>query len=76
VAVVARVSVHVLREERAYHICKTLVSTVDPDGYRIARPLGIMRLPGQRGHDGPMSVCIFEDPGPDYLSEFVHYGPA
>jgi hypothetical protein len=29
ILVVARVSVHVLREERAYHICKNLAESLD-----------------------------------------------
>jgi signal transduction histidine kinase/predicted ATPase len=65
----------VLREERTYHICKALAQTVDPNGHPIARPLDRLRLPGQ-GEDGPVSVCIFEDPGPNYLSRVVDYGPA
>jgi serine/threonine protein kinase len=65
----------VLREERAYHICKTLAQTVDPNGHHVARPLDSLRLPGQ-GEDGPISVCIFEDLGPNYLSKVIDYGPA
>jgi serine/threonine protein kinase len=75
VPVVARISVHVLRQERAYNICKTLAQTVDPNGYHVARPLDRLRLPGQ-GDNGPISVCIFEDLGPNYLSKVIDYGPA
>jgi serine/threonine protein kinase len=65
----------VLREERAYHICKTLAQTADPNGNHVARPLDRLRLPGQ-GEDGPISVCIFEDLGRNHLSKFIDYGPA
>jgi hypothetical protein len=75
VPVVARISVHVLRQERAYDISKTLAQTVDPNGRHVARPLDRLRLPGQ-GDNGPISVCIFEDLGPNYLSEVIDYGPA
>jgi serine/threonine protein kinase len=34
-----------------------------------------LRLPSQ-GEEGPISVCIFEDPGPNYLTKVVDYGPA
>ena len=76
VAVVAHISVHVLREERAYHIHKNLVSTVDPDGNHVGRPLDMMRLAGQHGDDGPIVVCIFKHAGPNYLSKVIDYGPA
>ena len=75
VSVVARVSIHVLREERAYHICKTLESIVDPTRYPFARPLDRLRLPSQ-GDEGPISVCIFEYLGPNFLSKVIDYGPA
>ena len=73
--VVARISVHVLRQERAYDICKTLAQTVDPNGHHVARPLDRLRLPSQ-GDSEPISVCIFEDLGPNYLSKVIDYGPA
>ncbi len=65
-----------LREERLYHIWKTLVSKADPKGHHIARPLDITRLPSHQGDDRPVVVCIFEDAGPNYLSKIVDYGPA
>ena len=48
---------------------------MDPIGHHLARPLHRLRLPGQ-GEDEPVSVCIFEDPGPNHLSRVVDYGPA
>lgn len=74
--VVAHISTHVLREERAYHICKSLTRSVDPDGNHIVRPLDMVRLASQQGDNGSMIVCIFEDPGPNCLPKIVNYGPA
>ncbi|KAK4240242.1 hypothetical protein C8A03DRAFT_42196 [Achaetomium macrosporum] len=74
--VVARVSSHVLREERAFHISKSLVSSVDPKGDRIIKPLDIMRLPPQPGDRGPIVVAIYEDAGPNHLFKFLDFGPA
>ncbi|KAF8862872.1 HHK1, histidine kinase-group X protein [Acephala macrosclerotiorum] len=76
VQVVARISTHALREERAYHICKNLIKKVDPDGNHIIRPVDIVRLPNQQGDKGPIVVCIFENPGPNYLPRVIDYGPA
>jgi serine/threonine protein kinase len=74
--VVARVSYHVLREERAFIISKSLVSSVDPKGERIVRPLDIMRLPPAPGDRGPIIVAIYEDAGLNYLFRVVNLGPA
>jgi Protein kinase domain len=74
--VVARISTHALREERAYHICKNLIRKVDPDGNHIIKPIAIVRLPSQQGDKGPIVVCIFAHPGPNYLPTVVDYGPA
>ncbi|KAK3304236.1 uncharacterized protein B0T15DRAFT_399366 [Chaetomium strumarium] len=74
--VVARVSYHVLREERAFHISKSLVASVDPKGDRIVKPLDIMRLPPQPGDRGPIIVAIYEDVGPNHLSKVLDFGPA
>ncbi|KAL5318468.1 hypothetical protein ACEPPN_013529 [Leptodophora sp. 'Broadleaf-Isolate-01'] len=76
IPVIARVSTHALREERAYHICKNLIKKVDPEGDHIIRPLDIARLPSQQGDKGPIVVCIFENPGPNYLHHVIDYGAA
>lgn len=73
---VARVSTHALREERAYHICTSLARSVDPDGNHIVRPLDMVRLASYQGDKGTIIVCIFEDLGPNYLPKAVDYGPA
>ena len=76
VEVVAKVSRHALREERAFHICKSLIKSVDPEGKHIVRPLEILRLAPLQGDKGPIIVCIFENPGENYLGKVVDYGPA
>lgn len=74
--VVARISVHALREERAYHICKSLIKNVDPSGSHIVKPIDIARLAPQQGDKGPLVACIFEHPGRNYLPRVMDYGPA
>jgi serine/threonine protein kinase len=76
VEVVAQISIHALRAERAYRAFETLASTVDPNGYHIVQPLDIKKFPSQLGHDRPIVVCIFESPGRNHLSQFIDYGPA
>ena len=73
---VARVSIHALREERAYHICKNVMKSVDPNGNHIIRPVDIVRLSTLQGDRSPIIVCIFEHPGANYLPKVVDYGPA
>ncbi|RDW68343.1 hypothetical protein BP5796_09000 [Coleophoma crateriformis] len=74
-AVVARVSTHALREERAFHICRNLTRSVDPEGKHIVRPIDLVHFPNQQGGELNI-VCIYEDPGPNDLPEFIDYGPA
>lgn len=74
--IVARVSTHALREERTYHICRNLIKNVDPEGQHIVKPIEITRLAGQQGDQGPIVVCIFEHPGPNYLPRVIDNGPA
>jgi len=73
--VVARVSVHTLREERAYHICRSLTKSVDPDGQHIVRPIDIVRLSAKQGDKSSAVVCIYENIGKNYLDEVIEYGP-
>lgn len=74
--VVAKVSYHVLREERTFHIAKSLVSSLDPNGERIVRPLDLIRLPPLPGDRGPVIVAIYEAVGPNYLVRVLDLGPA
>ncbi|RYO96595.1 hypothetical protein DL765_011532 [Monosporascus sp. GIB2] len=74
--VVARVSYHVLREERAFHIAKNLTVTADPDGRHIVRPIDLIRLSPQPSDRGAIVVGIYENPGPNYLFRKLDLGPA
>ncbi|KHO01898.1 ATPase-like, ATP-binding domain protein [Metarhizium album ARSEF 1941] len=75
-SVVARVSLHNLREERAFQIAKNVVGTADPLGEHIAKPIDLLRLnpgPGDRKH---ITVAIYHYPGANYLSKVLDFGPA
>ncbi|KAK4162260.1 Two-component system protein A [Cladorrhinum sp. PSN259] len=74
--VVARVSYHVLREERAYHISKHIVASIDTNAERIAKPLDLIRLAPMQGDRGTILVTIYEYPGPNYLFDVMDFGPA
>lgn len=72
----ARISTHVLREERAFLICKNLIKSADPQCSHIIKPVELLRLASQQGDEGPMVVAIFEAPGPNILNRLVNFGPA
>ncbi|KAK3683483.1 hypothetical protein B0T22DRAFT_248627 [Podospora appendiculata] len=74
--VVAKVSYHVLREERAFHIAKSLVSSADPNGEHIAKPLDLIRLAPLPGDRGTIIVAIYHFPGPNYIFKVLNLGPA
>ena len=74
--VVARVSYHILREERAFHISKSLVSSADPTSDHIIRPLEIHRLQSHPTDRGVIIVTIYELPGPNYLYRVLDMGSA
>ena len=72
----ARISYHVLREERGFHIAKTLSSSADPRGEHIVKPLDLIRLPPQPGDRGAILVTIYLHPGPNALEHLIDLGPA
>ncbi|KAI0025269.1 putative histidine kinase HHK1p [Xylariomycetidae sp. FL0641] len=74
--IVARVSYHVLREERAFHIAKNLIATADPEGEHNVKPIDLIRLSPQPGDRAPIIVAIYEHPGPNYLMDVIDLGPA
>ncbi|KAJ4024378.1 Chk1 protein kinase [Fusarium irregulare] len=74
--VVARVSYHALREERAFHIAKSLIANSDPTGQHIVKPLDLIRLNPLPGDRAPVVVAIYQHPGPNYLLEVLDMGPA
>ncbi|KAF4995761.1 hypothetical protein FGRMN_4922 [Fusarium graminum] len=74
--VVARLSYHTLREERAFHIAKSLIANSDPTGEHIVKPLDLIRLNPLPGDRAPVVVAIYQHPGPNYLLEVLDMGPA
>ncbi|KAK5629485.1 hypothetical protein RRF57_005200 [Xylaria bambusicola] len=74
--VVARVSYHVLREERAFHTAKTLIAAADPDGVHNTKPIDLVRLSPQPSDRSPIVVAIYEHLGPNYLFRSLDHGPA
>ncbi|EEP82380.1 hypothetical protein UREG_07245 [Uncinocarpus reesii 1704] len=76
VAVVARISSHIIRLEREYHSMKTIIDMSDPECKHTVRPIDIIRLPAQHGHRVSLLVTIFEFPGPNYLGQLVSFGSA
>ncbi len=75
-AVVARVSYHVLREERSFHIVKNMISSVDQDGDHIGRPVDLMRLAPHPSDRGPLTVAIYQSPGKSQMYRYIDLGPA
>ncbi|KAL1883080.1 hypothetical protein VTK73DRAFT_10006 [Phialemonium thermophilum] len=74
--VVARVSFHVLREERTFHIAKSLIATADAKAEHIVKPLDLIRLAPLPGDRGSIVVAIYQHPGPNYIPEVLDLGPA
>lgn len=72
----AKVSFHVLREERVFHMMKNLILTADPNQDHTIKPLDLMRLSPQQGDRGHIIVAIYHDPGPSLLSKIMDLGPA
>lgn len=75
-AVVARVSYHVLREERAFHMMKNLIQTADPNQDHTIMPLDLIRLAPQPGDRGQIIVSIYQSPGQSLLPKIMDMGPA
>jgi hypothetical protein len=73
--VVARILTHAFREERAFHVCKNLTRSVDPDGIHVARPIDLVRLNPLPGDKTPLIVCIYERPGINHLPRYIDNGP-
>jgi serine/threonine protein kinase len=73
---VARISYHGFREERAFHIAKSLTTTTDPTGEHIVKPIEIVRLTSAPGDRGPVTVAIYQYPGHNYLWDVLDMGPA
>ncbi|KAI9374281.1 hypothetical protein BJX61DRAFT_540920 [Aspergillus egyptiacus] len=76
IPVVARVSSHVVRLEREFHMMRSIVQTSDPECNHTIRPIDLIRLPSDPGDAGPLLVAIYESPGTNMLRELVAFGPA
>ncbi|KAI9806636.1 MAG: hypothetical protein M1825_006093 [Sarcosagium campestre] len=74
--VVARISTHVLRLEREYHLCLSLIEASNGDTRHLIKPIELIRLSTQQGDPGPVAVSIVEAPGKNYLKELMDFGPA
>lgn len=73
---VARVSTHILRLEREYHLNKTFTQTTDPNCSHTVRLIDLIRLPSHPdGPSGGVIVSIFESPGRNYLQDLLDFGP-
>lgn len=65
-----------MREERAFHICKNLTRSVDPEGIHVARPIDLVRLNPLPGDKTKYTVCIYERAGNNHLPRYIDNGPA
>lgn len=74
--IIARVSSHILRLEREYHLGKAFIQTSDPECNHTVRLIRLTRLPVRQGDSGPLAVEIFESPGRNYLRDLTDFGPA
>ncbi|KAG6002085.1 hypothetical protein E4U21_003465 [Claviceps maximensis] len=74
--VAARVSFHTIREERGFQIAKNITASSDPNGSHIAKPIDLIRLNPAPGDRGAITVCIYQHPGHNFLSDIIDFGPA
>ena len=73
---VARISTHVLRLEREYHLSKSFTQSSDPEYNHTVRLIDLIRLPShQNDSNSAMMVSIFESPGRNYLRDVLDFGP-
>ncbi|EFQ97869.1 serine/threonine protein kinase [Nannizzia gypsea CBS 118893] len=73
--VVARVSGHVVRLEREFHILRSIVETSDPECKHTVRPIDIIHLARQPEDRGLLLVTIYEYVSPNYLRRLIPAGP-
>lgn len=72
----AKVSFHVLREERVFHMMKNLIATADPQQDHTIKPLDLIRLAPQPGDRGQIVVAIYLNSGENLLPKIMDLGPA
>lgn len=73
--IIAKVSHHVLREERVFHMMK-LILKADPNQDHMLKPIDLFKLPPHPGDRGPLIVAIYQDPGENILPKIMNMGPA
>lgn len=71
---VARISSHILRLEREYHLSQSFTRSSDPEYKHSVRLIDIVKLPSRQG-DSPAMASIFESPGRNYLQNLIDFGP-
>ncbi|PGH02841.1 hypothetical protein AJ80_08791 [Polytolypa hystricis UAMH7299] len=76
IPVIARVSSHVIRLEREFHMLRSIIDTSDPECRHTVRPIDLVRLTPEASDRGPLLVTLYESPGVNDLRELVHFGPA
>lgn len=74
--IVARISLHTFREERAFQIAKNFLAKADPKAHHIVRPLELIRLPPAAGDRGALVVGVYQRIGRNYLFDVLDMGPA
>lgn len=72
----AKVSHHVLREERVFHVVKNFTSMADPQHDHTIKPIDLIRLAPQPGDRGQIIVAIYHSPGENMLPRIMDMGPA
>ena len=74
--VIARVSAHTVKLEREYNYYNSIMKLADTECQNTVRPLGLCRLPTANNEKDNLLVAVYESPGPNYLRDLVHFGPA
>jgi len=64
------------KQERAFHIAKSLIASTDPNGEHITKPLDLFRLAPLPGDRGTIIVAIYQFPGHNDLLKLLNMGPA
>lgn len=73
ISVVARISTHVFRIEREYHLNKSFIQISDPGCNHTIRPIDLIKLPGHQDDSSTIVVSIFESPGRNYLQGLLDF---
>ncbi|EGX95607.1 two-component sensor protein histidine protein kinase [Cordyceps militaris CM01] len=74
--IVARISLHTIREERAFQIANGFFAKADPNARHIVRPVDLIRLPPTSGDRAALVITVYQRIGPNYLLHVLDMGPA